>query len=131
MGLDTLAAGLCSAFARKDANGLAALFSARGLFEFPLIGQRLIGPAEIRSAARRIFDALDDVRLDLHQVRRSERVAISEGSMSAKRRSDAYSSQIPFCLIIEAEGDKAQRISIYLDAHGRRLWVDGPVFAAG
>ena len=58
-------------------------------------------------------------------------VAISEGQLDAAFADSRPSFSAPLSIVVEGDESVATRISIYVEAHRQRLWVDGPVFAAG
>ena len=117
----------CRAFGAKDARAVAALFADGALYELPLLGQRLVGPAEIRVGLERAFALIERCAIELAGVTSSARVAIAEGRLSAKLQRDAQ----PMAIVIECGEDRIARLATHLDARPYRLWSDGPIFAVG
>ena len=119
----------CRAFGAKDAPAVAALFADGALYELPLLGQRLVGPAEIRVGLERAFALLERCAIALGDMKSSARVAIAEGRLSAKLRRDAQPMGAPLAIVIECREECISRLATHLDARPYRLWSDGPIFA--
>jgi ketosteroid isomerase-like protein len=119
----------CRAFGAKDARAVAALLADGALYELPLLGQRLVGPAEIRIGLERAFALIERCAIELADVKSSARVAIAEGRLSAKLQRDAQPMEAPLALVIECRDDRIARLATHLDARPYRLWSDGPIFA--
>ena len=119
----------CRTFNERMLEGAVALFSEHALFEMPLLGQRLFGPAEISAGLRRIFEVTQRAEIRVTHLQENDHVIIAEGSMTAKLHRDNGTVQIPLAITLTAEDSGISRLSIYLDARPYRLWVDGPIFA--
>jgi len=119
----------CNAFNDRSLDGALALFADHGLFEMPLLGQRLFGKAEIEAGLRRIFVVTATARLAFSDVTASECVLIAEGELRAKLHRDSGLVAMPAAVTLEARDGKIARLSTYLDARPYRLWSDGPIFA--
>jgi len=117
------------AFNRRDLEAALSLFTARALFEMPLLGQRLIGKAEIALGLRRIFEISEFAELELSREKRTRRVCIAEGRLRAKLYRDSIALEIPLALSLEASQGSIARLSTYLDARRYRPWADGPLLA--
>jgi ketosteroid isomerase-like protein len=121
----------CAAFEGKDRDAIVALFGPNGLFEFPLLGQRLVGRAEIGAGLDRVFAILEACTIELAEVKSSGPAAIAEGRLQAKLRRGDERIDAPFALVLEARDGEVSRLTVYLDARPHRLWTDGPVLAFG
>ena len=119
----------CRAFKAKDVDTAASLFGTNGLCELPLLGQRLVGGAEIRAGLERVFSVTEACSIELSGIKSSPAVTIAEGRMHAKLHRDRDPVDIPLAIIVEFNGGKVSRLSTYLDARPYRLWSDGPIFA--
>jgi ketosteroid isomerase-like protein len=118
----------CRAFGARDARAVAALFEERGLYELPLLGQRLVGPAEIRVGLERAFALIERCAIEITGVKSSPRVAIAEGRLTAKLQRDEQPMEVPLAIVVEG-GGRIARLATHLDARPYRLWADGPIFA--
>lgn len=121
----------CEGLATKDAAGVARLFAGAGLFEFPFAGQRLIGRLEIENAVRRMCGELRSVSITVTESRRRAGLTIAEGELKAVRAASSAELVVPIAIVIDESEGGISRLSAYFDTYGQRLWVDGPVFAAG
>ena len=119
----------CRAFGARDASAVAALFEDRGLYELPLLGQRLVGPAEIRVGLERAFALIERCAIEIAGVKSSARVSIAEGRLSAKLHRDTAPMAAPLAIVVECRDDRVSRLATHLDARPYRLWADGPIFA--
>jgi len=119
----------CRAFGAKDARAVAALFDDRALYELPLLGQRLVGPAEIRVGLERAFALIERCAIEITGVKSSTRVAIAEGRLTAKLHRDDRPMKAPLAIVVERRDDRITRLATHLDARPYRLWSDGPIFA--
>jgi len=129
MPIEELLRAYCVAFGGRDADAVAALFSDRGLYELPLLGQRLVGPAEIRVGLERAFALIEGCAIEIASVKSSPRVAIAEGRLSAKLHRDAQQMEAPLAIVVECRDERLSRLATHLDARPYRLWSDGPIFA--
>ena len=129
MPVEELLRAYCSAFNARDARAVAALFEERAVYELPLLGQRLVGPAEIRVGLERAFALVERCAIALAGVTSSPRVAIAEGRLSAKLQRDTQPMEAPLAIVIERREDRIARLATHLDARPYRLWSDGPIFA--
>jgi ketosteroid isomerase-like protein len=129
MPVEELLRAYCKAFGARDARAVAALFSDRGLYELPLLGQRLVGPAEIRVGLERAFALIERCAIEIAGVKSSPRVAIAEGRLSAKLHRDADPMAVPLAIVIECRDERVSRLATHLDARPYRLWADGPICA--
>jgi hypothetical protein len=119
----------CSAFAAKDVEAILALFARHGLYELPLLGQRLVGHGEIRGGLQRVFAVAERCSIEILGLK-SATTTIAEGRLCAKLHRDPEPVQMPLALVMETEDRLISRLSTYLDARPYRLWSDGPIFAA-
>lgn len=131
MSVEEMLRAYCAAFSARDARAVAALFEERAVYELPLLGQRLVGPAEIRVGLERAFALLERCAIALAGVTSSPRVAIAEGRLSAKLQRDAQPMEAPLAIVIECREERIVRLATHLDARPHRLWSDGPIFAVG
>jgi hypothetical protein len=115
----------CEAFNRRQSSVALALFCDQALFEFPLLGQRLVGRGEIGAGLSRIFALTESAALSVIAHRESPRLVIAEGRLDAKLHRDASPLAIPLAMTLEAREDGISRLSTYLDARPYRLWADG------
>lgn len=120
----------CKAFERKDIDRVVSLFDASGLYELPLLGQRLVGDAEIRAGLERVFSVADNCSIAFSGIKSSPAAAIAEGRLQAKLHRDPDPVDMPLAIVIETRDGKISRLSTYLDMRPYRLWSDGPIFAA-
>lgn len=120
----------CRAFASKDVDAVASLFDANALYELPLLGQRLIGRAEIRAGLQRAFSVAETCCIELTDIRSSATATMAEGRLSAKLHRDQSAVDMPLAMVLETRNGHITRLSTYLDARPYRLWSDGPIFAA-
>jgi ketosteroid isomerase-like protein len=120
----------CGAFGARDARAVAALFEDRALYELPLLGQRLVGPAEIRAGLERAFALIERCAIEIAGAKSSARVAIAEGRLNAKLQRDAEPMDAPLAIVVECRAERITRLATHLDARPYRLWSDGPIFAA-
>lgn len=121
----------CAAFERQDRDAIAASFGANGLYEFPLLGQRLVGRAEIAAGLDLIFALLDGCEIELAEVKSAGPAAIAEGKLRARLRREDERVDSAFALVLETRGGAVSRLTVYLDSRPHRLWTDGPVLALG
>lgn len=121
----------CTAFGRRDKGAIVALFGPNGLYEFPLLGQRLVGRAEIGAGLERVFAILDSCAIELAGVKSAGPAAITEGRLHARLRRGDERVDTPFALVLETRDGEVSRLSLYLDARPHRLWTDGPILALG
>jgi ketosteroid isomerase-like protein len=119
----------CRAFGARDASAVAALFEERGLYELPLLGQRLVGPAEIRVGLERAFAMIERCAIEIADVKSSPRIVIAEGRLTAKLHRDATPMDAPLAIVAECRDARLSRLATHLDARPYRLWSDGPIFA--
>jgi ketosteroid isomerase-like protein len=119
----------CAAFERKERDAIVALFAPGGLFEFPLLGQRLVGHAEIGTGLDRVFAILDSCAIELADVKSSRSAAIAEGRLRARLRRGGERLDQPFALVLETRDDAVSRLTVYMDSRPHRLWTDGPILA--
>lgn len=119
------------AFAAGDAAAAADLFTATGLYEFPLLRPRLVGRAEIFAGHRQAFSVANRLSVSLRAVETKGSTTIVEGRMTAHVARDNRDLDLPFAAVAEEANGALQRLSIYCDAHPYRLWCDGPVMAMG
>jgi ketosteroid isomerase-like protein len=119
----------CGAFGARDARAVAALFADGALYELPLLGQRLVGPAEIRVGLERAFALIERSAIEIAGVKSSARVAIAEGRLSAKLHRDAEPMEAPLAIVVECRDERVSRLATHFDARPYRLWSDGPIFA--
>jgi ketosteroid isomerase-like protein len=117
------------AFNARDLPGTLALFADHALFEMPLLGQRLIGKAEIAAGLQIIFALTESARLQLSNTQESPTLIIAEGSLQAKLHRDEHPAELPCAVVLESRESRIGRLSMYLDARPRRLWADGRIFA--
>lgn len=120
----------CAAFAAKDAEAVLLLFAEGGLFEWPLLGQRLAGRPEIGAGLARIFALVERSTIEIAALRASGPVAIAEGTLRAKLHRDPGPIEVPLALVVRLQEGEIARLSAYLDARPYRLWADGPIFVA-
>jgi hypothetical protein len=118
----------CLAFESKDFEKIAALFDPKGLCEFPLFGQRLMGHGEIREGFMRAFSVIDSSSITFQTCKSGPNATIAEGRLEAKLYRDHHSMAAPLALVMVKEAGRIARLSCYLDARPFRLWCDGPVF---
>jgi len=120
----------CKALGAKDARTVAALFEDRALYELPLLGQRLVGPAEIRAGLEDAFALIERCAIEIAGVKSSPRVAIAEGRLTAKLHRDDRPMEASLAIVVERRDERISRLATHLDARPYRLWSDGPIFAA-
>jgi hypothetical protein len=125
MNLKTRLDTYCEAFNRRQAAMALALFCDQALFEFPLLGQRLVGRGEIGAGLSRIFALTESAALFVSAHRESPRLVIAEGRLEAKLHRDPSPVAIPLAMALEAREGRISRLSTYLDARPYRLWADG------
>ena len=125
MSLKTQLDAYCETFNRREGSAALALFCERSLFEFPLLGQRLVGRAEIGAGLARIFEVTESAALSVAAHQESPTMIIAEGRLDAKLYRDAAAVAIPLAVALEADAGHISRLSIYLDARAHRLWSDG------
>lgn len=120
----------CAALVARDPEALAAPFGPNGLLEFPFLKPRLVGAAEVREGFRRAFEVASDSEIELIALKKSERVAIAEGTLRARIERDGLDLELPCALVVVVVIDDAlSRLSVHADARPYRLWTDGPVLA--
>jgi ketosteroid isomerase-like protein len=115
----------CERFNRRDRAAALALFEDRSLFEFPLLGQRLVGRGEIDAGLSRIFEVTESAALLVLGHQESATMIIAEGRLDAKLYRDAVPVSIALAMALEARDGRISRLSVYLDARIHRLWSDG------
>jgi ketosteroid isomerase-like protein len=118
------------AFGRRDVAAAVALFARNALFEMPLLGQRLVGRAEIRAGLDRILLATHSCEMRITQLQALDAVAIGEGLLRADLRADRAPMSAPMSVVVETTAQGIIRLSTYLDAFPHRLWSDGLVAAS-
>ena len=115
------------AFNCGESEAVLALLSASALFELPLLGQRLVGHPEIRAGLARIRDVTVICRLELTALGRAPGVSIGEGSLRARRRADSATLELPMAMVATGTGGGIERLSVYLNTRGQRLWSDSAI----
>jgi ketosteroid isomerase-like protein len=118
----------CTAFAARDVEAILALFARHGLYELPLLGQRLVGHGEIRAGLARVFDLAESCAIEIFGLK-SATTTIAEGRLRAKLHRGREPVEMPLAIVIATEDGLISRLSTYLDARPYRLWSDGPIFA--
>ena len=126
---DGVLGAYCRAFESKDADAIISLFDANALYELPLLGQRLVGRAEIKAGLQRAFSVAETCCIELTSVRSSPMVTMAEGRLSAKLHRDREAVDMPLAIVLQTRDGRVARLSTYLDARPYRLWTDGPIFA--
>lgn len=119
----------CRAFEAKDAEATLALFDKKGLYELPLLGQRLMGEGEIRAGLARIFSIAESCSIEASRVKSLALTTIAEGRLRAKLHRAAEPIELPCAIVLATSAGRIARLSTYLDARAHRLWSDGPIFA--
>jgi ketosteroid isomerase-like protein len=119
----------CTAFAAKDVEAILALFGKNGVYELPLLCQRLVGHGEIRAGLARVFEVAESCVIEIFALK-SATTTIAEGRLRAKLHRDREPVAMPLALVMATEDGLISRLSTYLDARPYRLWSDGPIFAA-
>jgi ketosteroid isomerase-like protein len=119
----------CRAFEAKNAEAILALFDKKGLYELPLLGQRLMGEGEIRAGLARIFSIAESCSIEVSRVKSLPPMTIAEGRLRAKLHREAEPMELPCAIVLATSAGKIARLSKYLDARPHRLWSDGPIFA--
>ena len=119
-----------NAFNGRDLAAAVALFDERGVFEMPLLGQRLFGRHEIEAGLRQLFAITESARMQFTDPKESKNIVIAEGRLHAKLHRDSSAVDIPLAVVMESSHDEILRVSTYLDARPFRLWADGPLFAS-
>ena len=118
------------AFAAMNAKAVAALFAEHALYEWPLLGQRLVGRREIEAGLARAFALAERCAFNIDAAQSSGTATIAEGRLKAKLHRDRDPVEIPTAIVLQTQDGAIARLSTYLDARPYRLWSDGPVFAA-
>jgi ketosteroid isomerase-like protein len=118
------------AFAAQDAEAASALFAEGAVYEFPLLGQRLVGRREIEAGLARIFALAERCSFEIGAVQSSPAATIAEGRLKAKLHRDRDPVEMPAAIVLQSRDGAIARLSTYLDARPYRLWSDGPIFAA-
>jgi ketosteroid isomerase-like protein len=126
----TLLHAYLDAFAAKKAEAVARLFPVGAIYELPLLGQRLVGPLEIRAGLERAFALAERCAFAIDAAQSSGDTTIAEGRLQAKLRRDRDAVEMPAAIVLQVQDGTIRRLSTYLDARPYRLWSDGPVFAA-
>jgi len=121
----------CRAFRDGDTEAALALFHAESRFELPLLGQRLVGRAELRAGHDLIAGLTASRSIELSGRRAKPNLAIAEGVLHARLHRDPAAVSIPMALVAHTRDDRLARLSFYLDARPYRLWADGPILARG
>jgi uncharacterized protein (TIGR02246 family) len=129
MSIEELLHAYCAAFSARDARGVAALFAGNGLYELPLLGQRLVGRDEIRAGLAQAFALVDTCAIEIVEIKVSARMAIGEGGLRAKLHRDHEAVDMPVAMVAEGSDGALSRFATHLDARPYRLWCDGPIFA--
>lgn len=118
-----------AAFGARDAEAISSLFAPNGLYELPLLGQRLVGAREIRAGLTEAFGLLEAAAIDISAVSTTATVAIAEGRLGAKLHRDPARVEMPLAIVVESGRGAIHRLTTHLDARPYRLWCDGPIFA--
>jgi ketosteroid isomerase-like protein len=118
------------AFAAGDMVAALQLFDFDGRYELPLLGQRLVGAAELRAGHDLIRSLTASRAIEIRERRTGPVVIIAEGTLRARLHRDPAPVAIPMALVARVRGDRLARLSFYLDARPFRLWADGPILAA-
>lgn len=129
MPIEIVLRAFCTALGERQGEEAAALFLERGLFEFPLLGQRLCGRAEIGAGLARVFSVTEHCAIALARVAADASVTIAEGSLRAKLHRDPAPVELPLAIVLESREARIARLALHLDARPYRLWSDGPIFA--
>ncbi len=119
----------CRAFRSREPEAIVSLFERRGVYEMPMLGQRLIGHGEIRAGAAQMFSLTESCSIVLSGIMASAEAAIAEGRLRAKLHRDPDPMDLPCAIALSMGRGGISRLSTYLDARPYRLWSDGPIFA--
>jgi ketosteroid isomerase-like protein len=112
-----------SAFSNKDSARIAGLLAERALVEIPMLQpNRLFGPIETRRGHDAIFSSLDTVAMDLGKPETKGNIAIACGTLRIERNKSIDES--PVALVAETCESGLARVSFYMEARNKRLWVD-------
>lgn len=130
MSVEMLVRAFCEALGARRGEEARALFAERGLFDCPLLGQRLSGRSEIAAGLARIFAVTEHCAISVTHLAAKGGVAIVEGSLHAKLHRDPAPVELPLAIVLEAREEGIVRLALHLDARPYRLWSDGPIFAA-
>ena len=117
------------AFTQRDLTATVGLFTADGLYEMPLLGQRLAGRGEIQAGHEQAFRVLEWCAIEILAIQHTGTVAIAEARLTAKLRRDPEPASFPMAMVLESADSLVARLSIYLNTNTGRLWFDGPVLA--
>jgi hypothetical protein len=118
-----------NAFTQKDLTATVELFAAHGLYEMPLLGQRLAGRDEIHAGHEQAFSVVEWSAIEILDIRDSGPVAIAEARLTAKLHRDPEPESFPMAMVLTTADSLVSRLSIYLNSNMSRLWVDGPILA--
>jgi hypothetical protein len=110
------------AFTQRDLTATVELFTDDGLYEMPLLGQRLAGRSEA-------FRVLQWCAIDILAIQHTGTVAIAEARLTAKLHRDPEPASFPMAMVLESAESRVARLSIYLNTNTGRLWFDSPVLA--
>jgi len=124
MQAETVLRATLDAIAAGDAAGAARRFAPTARLELPLLGQLLIGRAQIVAGLERLCGASRTRRFHLARVHAGATAAIAEGRFEAEREGGEPEAW-PLALVLEAGEEGISRLSMYLDTYGRRLWCEG------
>lgn len=130
MSAKTILSSYCESMSGKNVRSVVGLFDAQGFLEFPFIGQRLVGVSEINAGLSLAFERVESIAVDIRDVKSLNDVAIGEAVINVKLKGDDELLAFPASIVVKVRNDRAQRISVYLNAYQARLWVDGPVLIA-
>jgi ketosteroid isomerase-like protein len=105
---------ICEAWERLDADALAALFTADGVYEDPLKPEPLHGIAAIRDGNAPAMAMLADCAIALGRVLADGSVAFAEGEFRSALR-EGGRLDFPFALLVEMDGPRVRRVAEYFD----------------
>jgi ketosteroid isomerase-like protein len=105
---------VCEAWERLDADALAVLFTADGVYEDPLKPEALHGVAAIRDGNAPAMAVLADCAIELERVLADDSVAFAEGVFRSALR-EGGRLDFPFALLVEMDGARIRRVAEYFD----------------
>ncbi len=108
----------------KDASTLGQLIGETSLAEIPFFKpNRLVGQREILAAHRAAFSAIEHFAFDLGAPLQDDSHAMVQGTLAVTRATGEIQKHL-LGIVIENEGGKFRRLSLYADARDIRPWSD-------
>ena len=119
----------CDAFAAGDIAAIATLFAPDAVVELPLVGDRMVGHAEVMHEVESAVRGLKDIRVEIGHAVEGESDVIAEGAFwselvgaGTKVDGTPERADFRFVAVLEMKDGRIARLSEYLDTKPVKPW---------